>query len=221
MRQGWALSGYFYDKLGQMEKENISLKEDIGEMVYGMDVDRERHMEQQIVFLPEGSHDVLRRAPKQLAGLELAELKIFKGDLAGASDLAKKALADPTGDHAHAHYILARVNLMQRQPGAAIGDFQETLTSSKDPRTLAWSHIYLGRLYDVNAERQKALTEYQAALTVRDGQPDTNASAEKCFKEPFHAPPSAHPPRAQADDDAPLDPSGKAEKDAYRPPPPK
>jgi tetratricopeptide (TPR) repeat protein len=220
MRQGWTLVAYFYEKLGQMEKDNISLKEDIGEMVYGMDVDRERHRDQQIVFLPEGSRDVLRRAPQQPTGLELAELKIFKGDLAGASALANNALADPHGDHAHAHYILARVNLMQREPGAAIGDFEATLSSSKDPRMLAWSHIYLGRLYDVNDDRQKALTEYQAALTVRDGQPDTKAAAEKGLKEPFVAPPSEHQPPAQSDDDAPVDPSGKAEKDAYRPPPP-
>jgi tetratricopeptide (TPR) repeat protein len=220
MRQGWTLVAYLYEKLGQMEKDNISLKEDIGEMVYGMDVDRERHRDQQIVFLPEGSRDVLRRAPQQPTGLELAELKIFKGDLTGASALANTALADPQGDHARAHYVLARVNLMQRQPGAAIGDFEATLNSSKDPRMLAWSHIYLGRLYDVNAERQKALTEYQAALTVRDAQPDTRAAAEKGLKEPFVAPPSEHQPPAQSDDDAPLDPSGKAEKDAYRPPPP-
>ncbi len=39
---------YLYDKLGQMEKDGVSLKEDIGEMVYGMDVDRERHIAQQI-----------------------------------------------------------------------------------------------------------------------------------------------------------------------------
>jgi tetratricopeptide (TPR) repeat protein len=222
MRQGWTLVEYFYEKLGQMEKDNISLKEDIGEMVYGMDVDRERHRDQQIVFLPEGSRDVLRRAPQQLTGLELAEMKIFKGDLAGASALANAALANPNGDHPHAHYVLARVNLMQRQPGAAIDDFEATLSSSKDPRMLAWSHIYLGRLYDVNAERQKALTEYQAALTVRDAQPDTKAAAEKGLKEPFTAPPSPNQPpaKAQSDDDAPLDPSGKAEKDAYRPPSP-
>jgi hypothetical protein len=219
MRQGWTLVEYFYDKLTLMEKDNISLKEDIGEMVYGMDIDREKHRDQQIVFLPEGSRDVLRRAPIQPTGLELAELKIFKGDLPGATALANSALADPHGDHAHAHYVLARVNLMQRQPGAAIGDFQATLDSSKDPRMLAWSHIYLGRLYDVNAERQKALTEYQAALTVRDAQPDTKAAAEKGLKEPFVAPPSPHQSAAQPDEDAPLDPSGKAEKDAYRPPP--
>ncbi|WP_260734874.1 hypothetical protein [Tunturiibacter lichenicola] len=219
MRQGWVLTEYFYNKIGEMEKENVSLKDDMGEMVYGMDVDRERHHAQQIAFLPAGSRDVLRRAPQQLTGLQLAEEKIFKGDLAGASDIANKTLADPNGDHAQAHYVLARVNLMQRQPGAAIDDFQDVLDSSKDPRTLAWSHIYLGRLYDIKDDRKKALAEYQAALTVRDAQPDTRAAAEKGLKEPFTAPKVAHEEPADKDDE-PLDPSGKAEKDAYRPPPP-
>jgi tetratricopeptide (TPR) repeat protein len=219
MRQGWVLVEYFYNQIGQMEKDNVSLKDDMGEMVYGMDVGRERHRAEQISFLPSGSRDVLRRAPQQLSGLQLAEEKIYKGDFAGASEIANKTLADPNGDHAQAHYVLARVNLMQRQPGAAIGDFQEVLDSSKDPRTLAWSHIYLGRLYDIKDDRQKALAEYQAALTVRDAQPDTKAAAEKGLKEPFTAPKIGHEDPADSDD-APVDPSGKAEKDAYRPPPP-
>jgi tetratricopeptide (TPR) repeat protein len=217
-RQGWTLVDYFYDKLEQMEKESISLKEYIGEMVYGMDVERERHKDQQIVFLPEGTHDFVRRAPRQLIGLDLAESRLLKGDLEGATTLAKNSLDDPKGDHAHAHYLLARVNLMQREPAAAIGDFEETLKVSKDPRTLAWSHIYLGRLYDVVPDRQKALAEYRAALTVRDGRPDTKEAAEKGLKEPFAAPTAEH--TTAEPDDAPLDPSGKAEKEAYRPPPP-
>jgi hypothetical protein len=221
MRQGWVLVDYFYGQIGTMEKDGISLKENMGQMVYGMDVDRERHKDQQIAFLPESSHDVLRRATTQLTGLQLAELKIFKGDLAGASEIANKVLADPAGDHAQAHYVLARVNLMQRQPGAAIGDFQEVLDTSKNPRTLAWSHIYLGRLYDImpQPERQKAIAEYQAALTVRDAQPDTKAAAEQGIKQPFIAPKVEHQTPDESDD-TPLDPSGKAEKDAYRPPPP-
>ena len=219
MRQGWVLVDYFYGQIGTMEKEGISLKENMGQMVYGMDVDRERHKDQQIAFLPESSHDVLRRATTHLSGLQLAELKIFKGDLAGASDIANKVLADPAGDHAQAHYVLARVNLMQRQPGAAIGDFQEVLDTSKNPRTLAWSHIYLGRLYDVMPDREKAVAEYQAALVVRDAQPDTKAAAEQGIKQPFVAPKVEHQTPDESDD-APLDPSGKAEKDAYRPPPP-
>jgi len=219
MRQGWVLVDYFYAQIGTMEKEGISLKENMGQMVYGMDVDHERHKDQQIVFLPSTSHEVLRRATTQLTGLQLAELKIFKGDLAGASDIANEVLADPNGDHAQAHYVLARVNLMERQPGAAIGDFQEVLDSSKNPRTLAWSHIYLGRLYDIMPDREKALAEYQAALTVPNTQPDTKAAAEEGIKKPFVAPKVEHPAPDESDD-APLDPSGKAEKDAYRPPTP-
>jgi len=219
MRQGWVLVDYFYAEIGSMEKDSISLKDNMGQMVYGMDVDRERHKAQQIAFLPNGSHDVLRRATTQLTGLQLAEFKIFKGDLAGASEIANQVLADPAGDHAEAHYVLARVNLMQRQPGAAIGDFQEVLDTSKNPRTLAWSHIYLGRLYDIMPEpdRQKAIAEYQAALTVRDAQPDTKAAAEQGLKKPFVAPKTEHK-TPEEPDDTPLDPSGKAEKDAYRPP---
>jgi tetratricopeptide (TPR) repeat protein len=219
MRQGWVLVDYFYGQIGTMEKDGISLKENMGQMVYGMDVDRERHKDQQIAFLPESSHDVLRRATTQLSGLQLAELKIFKGDLAGASEIANRVLADPAGDHAQAHYVLARINLMQRQPGAAIGDFQEVLDTSKNPRTLAWSHIYLGRLYDIMPDREKAVAEYQAALVVRDAQPDTKAAAEQGIKHPFVAPKVDHQTNDESDD-APLDPSGKAEKDAYRPPPP-
>ncbi len=213
-RQGWVLVDYFYDKLGEMEKDSISLKEDIGEMVYGMDVDRERHKDEQIVFLPEGTHDLVKRAPRQISGLDLAEMKLLKGDLEGASALAQSALEDPKGDHAQAHYVMARVNLMQREPDAAIEDFEQTLQLSKDPRTLAWSHIYLGRLYDVVPDREKAVAEYQAALTVRDSRPDTKAAAESGLKQPFARPnvPAAKP------DDEPLDPSGKAEKQAYRPP---
>jgi tetratricopeptide (TPR) repeat protein len=220
MRQGWVLVDYFYNEITSMEKDGISLKENMGQMVYGMDVDRERHKDQQIAFLPTGSHDVLRRATTQLTGLQLAEMKMFKGDLTGASDIANKVLADPNGDHAQAHYVLARVNLMQRQPGAALDDFQTVLDTSKDPRTLAWSHIYLGRLYDImpQPDRQKAIAEYQAALTVRDAQPDTKAAAEAGIKQPFVAPKVEH--QTSDDDNTPLDPSGKAEKDAYRPPTP-
>lgn len=219
MRQGWVLVDYFYGKLVQMQKDGISLKEDIAEMVYGMDVERERHRDEQIAFLPRsaGQREVVTRAPRQLQGLDLAEMKLLKGDFDGAAALAKAALDNPQGDHAQAHYVMARLDLMQSRPDDAIQNFQQTLKFSKDPRTLAWSHIYLGRLYDVLPDRPKALAEYHAALTVRDSQPDTKAAAETGLKQPFAAPRAE---REAPEPDAPLDPSGKAEKDAYRPPAP-
>ncbi|WP_263383042.1 tetratricopeptide repeat protein [Granulicella arctica] len=234
VRQGWVLVDYFYDRLGIMEKDNVSLKEYIGEMVYGMDVDRQRHHEEQITFFPPGSrdlldgHDVVRRVPQQPVGLRLAELKMMQGDTATAHELAEKALADPTGDHPRAHYLLARLDLMDRQPDEAISHFSEALKTSKDPRTLAWSHIYLGRLYDIQSNRPKALDEYKAALSTRDSLPDTKTAAEVGLKQPFALPQreamrngtTGKPADKDDKDDAPFDPSGKAEKEAYKPPVP-
>ena len=60
MRQGWVLTGYFYDALNQMQRDGSSLKDSIGQMVYGMDIGREAHHDQQIVFPP---RDNSRRGP--------------------------------------------------------------------------------------------------------------------------------------------------------------
>jgi len=222
VHQGWVLASYFYEKLGQMEKDGASLKEDIAEMVYGMDVDRQRHAAEQVTFLPEGSHDFVRRAPRQLKGMDLAEMKLMKGDTAGAQMMADEALKANPNDP-QANYLAGRVELVEGDPGSALTHLNKTLTLAKDPRTLAWAHIYLGRLYDValdpehpdqeHPERTKAIAEYKAALAVRDSQPDTKAAAEKGLKEPFLLPRRSEAP----DDNEPLDPSGKAEKDAYRP----
>lgn len=219
MRQGWVLADYFYGQLIQMEHDNISLKENIGPMVYGMDVDRQRRAAQQIAFLPEAVPDVVHRVQPVTTGLQLAETKMMQGDTAAAEELAKKALDDPKGDHARAHYILARIDLLERQPDDAVTHFRAALDSSKEPRTLAWSHIYLGRLYDVQSNRKKAIEEYEAALTVRDSQPDTRAAADQGLKQPFALPKREAVVPATSDEDAPVDPSGKAEKDAYRPQP--
>jgi len=223
MRQGWVLTGYFYDKLADMQRDGSSLKDDIGEMVYGMDVDRERHRDQQIVFLPEATHDVVKRAPRKLTPLELGEMKLMKGDKDGANEIAEKVLADPNGDHARANYLIARIDLLDQNPDEAVTHFKAALDTSRDPRTLAWCHIYLGRLYDMQQEpdRKKAVAEYRLALNLRDERPDTKAAAEAGLRQPF-APPkreAAPDPNDATDDNMPLDPTGKAEKDAYKPPP--
>jgi len=223
MRQGWVLDGYFYDKVGQMARDGVSLREEIAPMVYGMDVDGQRRAAQHIDFLPEGSNDFVKRAPRILKGMDLAEIKLIKGDMTGAEQMADEALKANPND-AKANYLAGRIELIHGDPGAAMEHFNKTLTLAKDPRTLAWTHIYIGRLYDIardperpdmdHPERPKAVAEYKAALAVRDAQPDTRAAAEKGLKEPFLLPKRTQTPN---EDDAPLDPSGKAEKQAYRP----
>ena len=235
MRQGWVLVEYFYNQLGAMGKEGVSLKDNIGPMVYGMDVDRERHHDDQIAFLPEGSgSDVafreVRRAPSAPKGLDLAELKLMKGDVDGASDMAEAALKTDPGN-AQAHFLLGRIGLMEQDPEAAQDHLNKTVSLSKDPRTIAWAHIYLGRMYDIARDpndpdailpqREKAIAEYTAALANRDSQPDTKSAAEKGIKQAFTLPKrTAASSDEQQDDMKGLDPTGKAEKESYRPPPP-
>jgi hypothetical protein len=178
MRQGWVLTEYFYGQLVQLEHEPEGLNEDIGQMVYGMDVSREQHHDEQIVFLPEGSSEYVRRAPKAPTGLMLAEKDMYEGKLDDADEIADKALADPKQDHAQALYLKARVVLMQGDPETSMTQFQEVA---------------------------------KAALTVPGVPPDAKAAANKGLTTPFSVPKVTH------EEDEPLDPSGKAEKQNYKP----
>jgi tetratricopeptide (TPR) repeat protein len=227
MRQGWILVEYFYNQLSTMDKSGTSLKDEIGPMVYGMEIERERHHAEQIAFLPTGSGGdpafrIGQRRTRQIAGIDLGEMKLVKGDINGAGEIAEAALKT-NPDDARAHYLLGRTELMQGHPDEALQELTETVRLSKDPRTTAWAHIYLGRMYDIaqTPQRDKAIAEYRAALANRDSQPDTKSAAEKGLKEPFALPKRATVQPDESGDNAPLDPTGKAEKEAYRPTQPK
>jgi tetratricopeptide (TPR) repeat protein len=227
MRQGWVLVEYFYSQLGAMDKAGTSLKDNIGPMVYGMDVDRERHHDEQITFMRQASGDpafgdAVRRTRRTVTGLDLAELKLTKGDIDGAGEIADAALKTNAADP-EAHYILGRIDLMTGDPEEALDHLTQTVKLSHDPRTIAWAHIYLGRMYDIEQtpERDKAIAEYRAALANRDSQPDTKAAAEKGLKNPFTLPKRTAKSSDEQNDSKDLDPTGKAEKEAYRPTPPK
>jgi Flp pilus assembly protein TadD len=192
MEDGFVLTDYFYNAFVEFEKQPQSFKESIGEMVYGMDVTQQLNHVKNITFHQQAGADVVARSPRELRGLDLAEMKLIKGDTDAAGALAQQSVMDKSGDPARANFILARVAIMHRDVPAAQHDFEETIRLSKDPRMLAWSHIYLGRIYDVQDQRDQAVNEYRAALTVRDGQPDTKLAAENGLKQPYAVPQQVH-----------------------------
>jgi tetratricopeptide (TPR) repeat protein len=219
MAQGFVLTQYFYEQMIQFEKDPTSLKDSIGEMVYSMDVDQQVHRARQIVFDQEADEDVLQRSkPRQLTGLDLAEAKLAAGDVNTAAAMANKVLANQsdtiasTADAARAHFILARVDLITGHPDQAVDDFQKTIATSKQLRLLAWSHIYLGRMLDLECKRDQALTEYKDALAVRDGQLDTRIAADRGVKTAYVAPGHEHDCDDETGDNsagAPAPPSGQ------------
>jgi tetratricopeptide (TPR) repeat protein len=213
MTEGYVLTQYFYTQLIAFEHSPASLKESIGEMVYGMDVSQELGRLKNIHFVEEGSSDIVRRAPARPHGLDLAELDLVKGDPKMAADLSETALKQHTAEAARANFILARADLMSGRIDDAEVAFRETIRLSSDPRMLAWAHIYLGRILDVEEKREDAVAEYKSALSVRDSQPDTRSAAEKGVKEPFALPKHETP---DGDDDA-GDPPSKTPAPAATP----
>ncbi len=192
MTQGFVLTQYFYEQMLQFEKDNASLRDTIGEMVYSMDVQQQVHRARDLQFDARVDGDVLQRSkPRVLTGLDLAEARLAAGDVATASALARQSLTvhDDTlqsvADESRANFVLARAAAMTGRPGEAIDRFQKTIAASKDPRLLSWSHIYLGRILDLDCKRDAAIAEYNEALAARDGALDTRLAAERGVKSAY------------------------------------
>jgi tetratricopeptide (TPR) repeat protein len=214
MTQGFVLTQYFYDEMVKFEKDPASLKDTIGEMVYSMDIDQQVRRIRYLGFDKEADGDVLTRStPRKLTGLDLAEARLAAGDVATASTMARQALVADSdtsnssdslaavADSARAEFILARAAILTGHPDQAIEGFHRTLATSKDPRLLAWSHIYLGRMLDLDCKRDEALTEYKEAMKTRDGQLDTRLSAERGVKTAYAV--NGHSCEDDADDTGP------------------
>jgi hypothetical protein len=214
MTQGFVLTQYFYEQLISFEKDPASLRDTIGEMVYTMDVDQQVHRARQIEFDKQADEDVLVQSkPRKLTGLDLAEARLAGGDVASASSIAQQFLAargdtlDSVAEGARANFILARAAVLTGHPEAAIDGFQRTLKTTKEPRLLAWSHIYLGRMLDLDCKRDEAVSEYKQALETRDGQQDTRLAAERGVKTAYAV--KGHSCAEDADDDTSVTPQPK------------
>lgn len=222
---GWTLTQTLYDKLSLNDREGVGLKESFGEMVYGTDISFEVNRAKHTTFFAADSPDLVggtvgrARAPKRtLTAMDQAEMRLQKGDRSGAEELADKELvAHPNSGEAL--YVLARVKLMEGDPQAAYDRFTQVLDVSKDAHAVAWSHVYLGRLYDTQQQsnRAKAIAEYRAALAVPGVQADARIAADNGIKQPFAAPKRTAADSDAAKDDEELDPTGKKQKESYKP----
>jgi tetratricopeptide (TPR) repeat protein len=190
LEEGFVLTEYFYRELIAFEHSPASLSESIGPMVYGMDVPAEiaKVKSMHITFSQQpASNEVVQSLPAPDV-LDTAENDLMKGDADTASSIAEKALADHAAHPDRADYILARANLLQGKIPDAVAAFDKTIALSKNPRLVAWSHIYLGRIDDVYGHRQKAIAQYKQALLFQDGQQDTLQAAQSGLQAPYRLP---------------------------------
>jgi tetratricopeptide (TPR) repeat protein len=125
--------------------------------------------------------------------LVTAEKRLAAGDPKGAQELAQQALDKKIGDQGRALFILAEVAVANKNRDGAQDNFQKAIESSKDPKVIGWSHVYLGRILDMKEERDAAVREYKAALTAGGGLPEIKAAAERGLQQAYEPPAKPQP----------------------------
>ncbi|HKF20199.1 MAG TPA: hypothetical protein VKE93_01445 [Candidatus Angelobacter sp.] len=185
VEEGFTLTHYFYEALATYEKGTAGMKDAYGDLVYNISLDREAKRSRDTVFVAQATPEMVK-APKvqEEKLLDTAEQQLAGGDAAAAQRLATQAIGGKA-DQGRAYFILARAAILSKDMEGAQKYFQQAVESAHDPRTLAWSHIYLGRILDLQEQRDAAVTEYRAALSAGDPTPDTKVAAEQGLSAPY------------------------------------
>ena len=116
-----------------------------------------------------------------LRGLEL----VAQGDLTGALVEYQKAL-DANKNSSLASYRIGEIFFMQRNYQSSANSFRDALRGDGDPRWVeVWSHIELGRIFDVTGQRDRAVNEYRLAVQTNDNTQGAVNEARALMQKPY------------------------------------
>jgi aminopeptidase N len=97
----------------------------------------------------------------------------------------QKAL-DVDRNNSLAHYRIAEVFFLQNNYQSAANEFREALNGSLEPAWVeVWSHINLGKIFDLTGQRERARNEYQLAIRTKDNTQGAQEEAAKYLKQPY------------------------------------
>ncbi len=111
-----------------------------------------------------------------------------QGDLAGALIEFNKAL-DQNKNSSLAHYRIAEIFFLQRNYQASANSYRSSINGDGDPRwTEVWSHIQLGKIFDITGQRERAINEYRQAIQTNDDTFGALEEARKYLQKAFERP---------------------------------
>jgi tetratricopeptide (TPR) repeat protein len=192
--EGFILAPYFEERLAEFERGPESVAAAYPDWLHFIDVAQERKRAAGIHFASQAAPEVVRASKPAPSGLlEQADQRFTAGDLKGAAELANQALKQDPQQAGPALFLLAQIATRNQDVAGARSYFEQALAATREPRVVAWSHIYLGRICDLQQEREAALQHYRAALAAGDANPATKAAAERGLQQAY-APPVARRP---------------------------
>jgi len=198
---GYVLVRPLFQQLGNFEKSEPSIKIYFPEMVRAINNAAESKRIASVNFAPgesaakaddPASQEVVRLRPtvpttvpndqETITALTEGERRIAEKNPRAAAASFQKVLAKYP-DQPRAWYGLGLVAMLE-QDGVKAKQIFGRLTAGehaadKDPMVMAWSHIYLARIYGNEGQGDLAKTEYEAALGVEGGPEQARQAAQK------------------------------------------
>jgi tetratricopeptide (TPR) repeat protein len=111
-----------------------------------------------------------------------------QGDLAGALAEFNKAL-EQNKNSSLAHYRVAEIFFLQRNYQSSANSYRSSINGDGEPRwTEVWSHIQLGKIFDITGQRERAINEYRQAVQTNDDTFGALEEARKYMQKAFERP---------------------------------
>ncbi len=113
---------------------------------------------------------------------------VAQGDLVGALAQYQKALvANPQSSLAS--YRIGEVLFTQRNYQASVNAYRDALRGDDEPPwTEVWSHIQIGKIFDLTGQRDRAVNEYRLAVQTNDNTQGALNEARLYLQKPFKRP---------------------------------
>jgi predicted negative regulator of RcsB-dependent stress response len=113
---------------------------------------------------------------------------VAQGDLVNALAQYKKALdANPLSSLAS--YRIGEVLFTQHNYQASVNAFRDSLRGDDEPSwTEVWSHIAIGKIFDITGQRDRAVNEYRLAVQTNDNTQGAVNEARQYLQKPYKRP---------------------------------
>jgi aminopeptidase N len=113
---------------------------------------------------------------------------VAQGDLPGALVEYRKALeANPQSSLAS--YRIGELLFTQRNYQASVNSYRDALRGDDEPRwTEVWSHIQIGKIFDITGQRDRAVNEYRLAVQTNDNTQGAVNEARLYLQKPYKRP---------------------------------
>ncbi|SRR5579872_618531 len=122
---------------------------------------------------------------KLRASIMRGQALVQQADFAGALSEYNKAL-EVNKNSSLAHYRVAEVFFQQKNYQAAANAYRDALNGDAEPRwTEVWSHVQLGKIFDITGQRERATNEYRQALQTNDNTQGALDEARKYLQKAF------------------------------------